>query len=295
MASPEAQSPSGKIIKSMNVYEQIFRYMDPAAAVFRVILKEPYKMEDIIVEDCNARYLKESYALGIEAENILHHSYLHTTPNLDPRWIHYIYQAAVEHKYIHGEMRSQEKGYYLEFSGGPCEEENTCWMVYVSHTKYKDENDWLKTISRIDELTGARNRNAYEERIKELEEEDTSVGVIAADLNGLKEMNDRYGHAKGDQLIRNAAAYLCTFTRNDLPYRTGGDEFVLLLAHISCHDLEEIVTEIRNDNDLSISCGSAYTDHSSLLQETIKKADADMYEDKKRYYENHTRVHVGQL
>lgn len=273
-------------------YKELFEQLDAAAAFFKIILKDSHTVKDAIVEDYNKQYEYITRILGGQYKNILHRSYFEIMPRHDLRWNYYFYQAAIERKHVHGELRNREGNYWVEFSGGPASGKNMCWMVFMNHTKYKDAAEKYETLSLIDELTNVKNRNAYEATVRRLKKQNKPLGVIAVDLNGLKEVNDGQGHWAGDKYIRQTAEYLCAFSGVDLPYRVGGDEFTLFLEDRSLRETKDILAKIRTSPGLSLSAGFSWGEDSSKVETLIRQADKDMYEEKRKYYQTHDRRHV---
>ncbi|MBR5421751.1 MAG: sensor domain-containing diguanylate cyclase [Lachnospiraceae bacterium] len=158
--------------------------------------------------------------------------------------------------------------------------------------------DRLKILSSRDMLTGVMNRNEmnnYVDRLtRDPEKDEGSVGVIFADLNGLKKKNDNEGHEAGDQLLRNAAACLRRIFDEERIFRAGGDEFVMFLSDITEADVAEKIAMIREKSQeyegLSFSIGGGCTPHSGDIRKALRMADQRMYEDKRVYYETHTRI-----
>lgn len=273
-------------------YHTIFSDMDISAAIFRIEMKNPYTMKDAILEDCNDAYLDVAEATGTPRDEVLGRSYFDIVPAHDPRWNYYLYQAAILRNHVHGEFRNREYGFWTEFSGGPAADENTCWMVFINLTRYKNANEKLIEMSTIDQLTRVKNRNAYEDILEAYRAAEVAVGVVMVDLNGLKELNDEKGHKEGDRVIEETAGFLCTVSGDDLPYRIGGDEFVLLLEGRTREETEDILAQVRTFRETSLSAGAAWTDNSGTIDDAIRQADAAMYEDKKRFYQTHDRRHV---
>lgn len=144
----------------------------------------------------------------------------------------------------------------LTGKAGPAVKENTCWMMFIDHAKFQDENKRLMQGRNINQLTGLKNRNAYEDDLKTYRNSSEPIGVIMADINGLKETNDTEGHPEGDRLIENTAFFLCTITHHSLPYRTGGDEFMLIFENCREEKLKKYMEKIRKESEVSVSCGA---------------------------------------
>ena len=118
-----------------------------------------------------------------------------------------------------------------------------------------------------------------------------AYGVIFADLNGLKTINDGKGHNAGDSLLKNAAAALTTTFKDSDIYRAGGDEFVIISMGISKEILESQIIELRKkENDpepVSFAIGFYYNENHGDIRAAMRLADARMYEDKRQHYEMH--------
>lgn len=151
----------------------------------------------------------------------------------------------------------------------------------------------LAQLSYHDMLTSFYNRNRYMEDVQRFSENDQEIGVIYLDINGLKDINDTYGHARGDEVITAAAGYMKEVFPNASIYRIGGDEFVILCPHMDEEVFSGHVTQLRNivqkNEYLKIALGCRWSQHSSDILWLIKSADADMYEDKRIYYQKHSK------
>lgn len=172
----------------------------------------------------------------------------------------------------------------------------TCIIAAFIATKLfkRISNPTYKDLANTDFLTGLKNRNALEVDINniELSRNIESLCVMMLDLDGLKQVNDQYGHPMGDQYIEQCSKLLRSCIPNDSTiYRMGGDEFVVVLQGYNEADVDEIIHTIlkkvkkENDNQVytfSISIGSAYyNSEDSSIMDTIKRADQSMYEFKK--------------
>jgi diguanylate cyclase (GGDEF)-like protein len=107
------------------------------------------------------------------------------------------------------------------------------------------QRDELAELSRTDPLTGCLNRRGFTERLdaelRRAEREGGVVSLIQLDLNGFKEVNDRHGHAAGDELLRWVGSTLQGLLRgSDATGRLGGDEFALVLPGVSAAEARAI-------------------------------------------------------
>lgn len=138
----------------------------------------------------------------------------------------------------------------------------------------------LDKLSYSDSMTGLRNRRAFEEKIDELRNEEW-IGVIFADLNGLKRVNDSKGHKAGDQMIIHFSDMLKDFFSADMIFRISGDEFVVFLVDKEhCADIVE---------DLKICIGDlaavGFGDGRGVdAVAVLGIAEKDMYKVKGDYY-----------
>jgi diguanylate cyclase (GGDEF)-like protein len=156
----------------------------------------------------------------------------------------------------------------------------------------------LYDASLKDELTGLYNRRGFlafaEEQVKLACSGRRELMVLFADVDGLKAINDGYGHGEGDRALKTAAeVFLTVFRDTDLVARLGGDEFAILaldcspagLVRINAHF--EKTLRIVNDLDkpwkLSISVGAVHVDskHQLSMTELLNKADKMMYSRKR--------------
>ena len=140
--------------------------------------------------------------------------------------------------------------------------------------------------NRLDPLTGLQNRQAFYDDCAMY---DSAIGAVASlDMNGLKEMNDRFGHSAGDQaLVRIAGCMKAAENRNATAYRIGGDEFVFLFFRMTEDAVAGLTGQLREDiakAGYSISAGCAMRRQDQDLEELIRESDSRMYADKAEYY-----------
>ena len=152
--------------------------------------------------------------------------------------------------------------------------------------------DWN---SNHDSMTQLYNKRHYKEQLKEQLKElqnDCTIGVIYFDIDNLKRMNDTFGHEKGDAVILKAAEFIRRYlTEQARGFRIGGDEFVMLIRDCTEEKVQELVSTMRGDEKGNLSdvtaefycrlaIGGAFRKTAETLEETIKRADDEMYKNK---------------
>ncbi len=150
----------------------------------------------------------------------------------------------------------------------------------------------LQEMSRMDLLTGVMNRNAMNARISAISEvfgeAPKQLGVIFADMNGLKYINDHHGHEAGDLLLKNAAIILQnTFAGGEI-YRAGGDEFFILVPGANEAELQAKIAEIKKKagmfDNVSFAAGYCVLRAGMDPRKALSEADEMMYADKENCY-----------
>ena len=214
-----------------------------------------------------------------------------------------------------GQLAYQSEGLNYALNGDPIHillhwavlpgSEATLEHVLVSVediTARKKAEDYLKYLGTHDALTRLYNRAYFEEEVARLARgRQFPVSIIAADLDGLKLVNDNRGHAEGDKLIRRAAEVLQASVRaEDVVTRVGGDEFAVILpgasAAVSAQALKRILHLVDLNNSyigppiLSFSLGNATGDTGPGLPQAMREADDRMYVEKRLHHGRHPVV-----
>ena len=195
------------------------------------------------------------------------------------------------HSFISGQLllQNQTEGFTLVIN--PSEESfSRGSVIYSTLTDFiavmvRNRNILLELEkqSMIDQLTGAGNRRALEQRISQWQG-DGVLGVISIDLNGLKNTNDTKGHHAGDMMIHETARILMECAGENYVFRTGGDEFIVLTEELEEQDIHLLIQHMRdsaNINGISMAIGFAWTRGKVTNFDTLlTKADFNMYQDK---------------
>jgi len=155
-------------------------------------------------------------------------------------------------------------------------------------TERKLVEDELRHLSTHDSMTDLFNRHFFHIEIKRMQESRLfPVSIVSVDVDGLKLVNDNFGHDAGDEIILKTARLLRDSFRNeDIIARLGGDEFVVLLPETNENEASEIIARLRNniekqnDESFSLSIGVATGKKDCSLSYLMYQADESMYSDK---------------
>ncbi len=139
----------------------------------------------------------------------------------------------------------------------------------------------LRHEARHDPLTGLLNRRGLDQAVRELSTERRfagAVSLVAIDLDGLKQINDRFGHLAGDQLLTAFATALQTGVRGvDLVARAGGDEFIAVLPGYEEAEASLWAANLRESGAQSWSFGVAQRKPGESFEDWLVRADQRMY------------------
>lgn len=166
--------------------------------------------------------------------------------------------------------------------------------IMASNTKnYIGE---INDMAYKDGLTGVKNKACYMSYLDRLREKvsagSVKFGIVVMDVNGLKSINDNRGHEAGDQLIKNASSIICRYFSHSPVFRTGGDEFVVIMESEDYDNREKIIEDFRNymmihkndspdEHTPSVASGMAcFPDDSEDISEVCRLADERMYKNK---------------
>ncbi|HEX8176759.1 MAG TPA: PAS domain S-box protein [Pyrinomonadaceae bacterium] len=179
-------------------------------------------------------------------------------------------------------------------------------------TERKRTEETLRSLSLLDDLTGLYNRRGFlalaEQQVRLTQRTGHGFTLVFADLDGLKQINDRLGHRAGDEALRTVAEILKkSFRESDIIARLSGDEFTILALEdyeapanpaVTARLWEKLEEYKRQDSrpfDLSLSVGVVHFDPESggSLEELISQADKAMYQDKqsKRDKQSKSDIH----
>lgn len=164
--------------------------------------------------------------------------------------------------------------------------------IFLSYAiRHRNHVELLHRLSYHDLLTNALNRNAFMDTLSQFRPgQYASAGIIYIDINGMKEINDFYGHHQGDKILVTTVAKVFNIFNPGELFRIGGDEFVIITYDMQEADFQEKFNLLRNifcektTLPFSIATGSCWSNSPSDLNTLLQQADSAMYTDKKKFY-----------
>ncbi|QGU00410.1 hypothetical protein SYNTR_1816 [Candidatus Syntrophocurvum alkaliphilum] len=176
--------------------------------------------------------------------------------------------------------------------------------VFEDISERKKTEEQIRHLSYHDNLTGLYNRSYFEKEFPNIDNAtNLPISIITADLNGLKLLNDTFGHIIGDDLLKfGADIFKKVVRKDDIVARVGGDEFVILLSNTSQKAAEKIIDRIQAEFDnkqikgikLGISIGAATkTYENENIQQILALSEEKMYKNK-LYESKKTRENIIQ-
>lgn len=153
--------------------------------------------------------------------------------------------------------------------------------ILVDITRQKELEDQLREQATRDPLTGCFNRRLLADLARDLNTGERSWGAAVIDIDQFKQYNDQLGHQAGDDALRQMARYLFGQVRsNDLVFRLGGDEFLLLLPDADPDHTDRIINRVTRNAEhgapVPFSMGSAVSESGESLENTIGRADQNL-------------------
>ena len=173
------------------------------------------------------------------------------------------------------------------------------YMIYVTDSyARKQENASLSHLAYADGLTGLANRSKADKLMEELNTAEDDYCIISIDLNGLKIVNDEFGHISGDKYIKDFSKVLVnTFGDQSFCARIGGDEFVVVLRDATSQNINALIERMNSAINVmnalyteykrSVATGYAFKHEfeSGSSHEVYLLADQRMYDNKRRMHE----------
>lgn len=274
-----------KLRVSEEKYKAVIKQMQ-----FGMALYEGASGEDLFkyrLVDSNHSY---EILTGLKKEEIIGKYFLEIHKDMAPENLEKLIRTIKTGESTSYERFQKNTYYYYEvLASRP--KENQLAIILNDITKSKHAEERLHYLSYHDQLTGLYNRRFFEEQLLRLNSRNYYPLIITmADINGLKLMNDSFGHTAGDTYIQKVAEVLREgFREKDIISRLGGDEFIVLSPNTDTAEIKELIGRINertkhesvNKITLSVSFGYSvkYREEEHIL-EVLRKAEDFMYKKK---------------
>ena len=162
-----------------------------------------------------------------------------------------------------------------------------CFSIAIYNRKHLNKTVLAATT---DSLTGALNRVSYKRDILELDEEKPEeFSCVYIDVNELHIINNKYGHAAGDEMLIYIANTLKEVFYGHSVYRMGGDEFLVFAKNTEQEDIKKnvkaFIDRLKTTN-YKVAIGMSYRSRNTNCEEMVREAEIRMYEAKAEYYQN---------
>lgn len=163
------------------------------------------------------------------------------------------------------------------------------WSLFNAYQK-------VRKLSDEDQTTGLQNRNAYERLLSEIQNKCfSSIACVYVDVNGLHEVNNKYGHKVGDHMLQIVAEALLQEFPFRQVFRIGGDEFVVISDNADekeCTSRMKRVVQQVESHDYTIAYGISHRQNELGADRVTQEADVRMLENKRAYYAENERIRI---
>ncbi|MBV1756594.1 MAG: diguanylate cyclase [Dethiosulfatibacter sp.] len=288
----------GLVIKSQIDRSKIVQKMEESEERYRTIFENTYAAmllldpENGNILDAN-KFASQFYGYSIDKLKTMHMTDIN---GLSHSELKSEMEKAIHHMkntFIFTHKLSDDEERTVEIHSGPLTVNGKKVLYSIIHdvTDRINREKEIEYLSFHDQLTGLYNRRYYEAELNRL---DTSrnlpISIIMADVNGLKLVNDAFGHQEGDKLLMIVSDILKNVCRvDDIISRVGGDEFVVLLPKTSYNDAYAIIQRMKeneanhnlNGMDISISYGVSTKEKVDMsISSVYRSAEDNMYKNK---------------
>lgn len=276
-----------ELIQSEKKYKLLFTSMNDAFSHQSIICDELGKPVDYRFITVNPSFERMT---GLKSETIIGKTAKEVLSEVDQSIIDIYGRVALTGEQVHYNTFSSKLKKYFEVKAySPSYKEFATIFMDITERIENEKN--INYLNYHDVLTGLYNRRFYEEEIRRLDtKRNLPISLMYADVNGLKLINDAFGHLKGDELLQKAATAIRTACRkDDIIARWGGDEFVMLLPQTASEEAESIAKRIKDNysqeyvnsisGSISIGWDTKYSMSEDILN-TLKNAEDLMYRNK---------------
>jgi diguanylate cyclase (GGDEF)-like protein/PAS domain S-box-containing protein/putative nucleotidyltransferase with HDIG domain len=266
---------------------------------FQSLLKNSVNIITIVDDKGNYIHASDSAAnlIGIDKEELIGKNFKEVIPEKNEEFMNTIATINKTKKPIYKEeiyyLNNEEKIYESIVFPIEIKEDEVVLIGSIANdiTERKEKQKKIEYMNLHDHLTGLYNRRFFEEELNRLDVvRNLPLSIITIDVNGLKLINDTFGHEKGDGvLIKSARAIKNSLRADEITARVGGDEFSVILPKCDEKQVSAIAERIEENIEkeseegipLSLAIGSyTKTESKENILDTLKKAENQMYKNK---------------
>lgn len=173
------------------------------------------------------------------------------------------------------------------------------YVIDIDHIYFRAYADVIQRLGEKDYKTGAYSRNAFDMELIKVSRIGKLIGVVYADINGLRYVNNNYGRETGDKIIRDFSDWLLrTFPAAKYKcYRVCGEEFAVIaegLDYNTAKSFDEMVAKIKESLwlDRPLACLGHAIGYGIDVGPLLDQAESKMYEEKKKFYDMYPKLNV---
>lgn len=279
---------TNKLKESESKYRQLVDLMPLGMVLHEIVCDKEGNPVDYVFLESNQKYEEQ---IGKRLKDIVGKTVLDVFPETEKYWIDVYGKVALTGVPVIYENYSKALGKYYKVSAYSPQPKQFAVIVEDITVEKKKQLE-IEFLSNHDYLSGLYNRRFFVEKYSELDSASNyPLGIMMLDVNGLKIINDTFGHDIGDKaIIQAASVFHESFRKNDIIARIGGDEFAVIMPKISLEEIESVKMKLAQNlknitiENISLSIATGYHIKENAsdedMDDILKLAENHMYRHK---------------